>query len=325
MVELGDLKQVAIRQLWPYEARDFTPWLVENIDRLSEAIGLDLEVSAREAGVGDFSLDILAKDLGTGRSVIIENQFGATDHDHLGKLITYAAGTDATAIIWITESIRDEHRQAIEWLNRRTDGDLHFFAVVLEAVQIDESRPAIMFKPVVYPNEWQRTTREKVEHQASPRGESYRAFFQGLIDELREKYHFTGAKAGQPQNWYTFKSGIQGIGYGTSFARGGRVRVEVYIDQSDGDLNKALFDGLFEERSDIERLVGESIEWERLDAARACRIAIYREGSIEMPESALLDIRSWAIQRLLTLKQVIGPRVLAALNRNDEGSAARMP
>ncbi|MBI1785141.1 hypothetical protein HYR69_08350 [Candidatus Sumerlaeota bacterium] len=225
MQKLGEMKSINIRELWPNEAHDFTPWLQANIQQLGEALGLDLEISAREADVGDFSLDLLAKDLGTQRPVVIENQFGATDHDHLGKLFTYAAGVDADVVIWVTETLRDEHRQALEWLNRRTDEGLAFFAVVVEVVRIDDSHPAVRFKPEVVPNEWQRATRERAERQSSPKGEAYRRYFQSLIDELREKHRFTGARTAVPQSWYSFSSGVRsGITYGTSFALGKRVR-----------------------------------------------------------------------------------------------------
>lgn len=273
---------------------------------------MDLEVAAREADVGDFSLDLLAKDLGTGRHVVIENQFGATNHDHLGKLITYAAGIDAAAIIWCTEAVRDEHRQALEWLNRRTNAEIHFFAVVVEVMRIDQSRPAVTFKPVVFPNEWQRVTRETAERQSSPRAEAYRRYFQVLIDELREKHRFTGARVAQPQNWYLFPSGVQGVNYGTSFAQGGRVRAELYIDQGDAERNKALFDLLLGQKGEIEREFQEALEWERLDVRRASRIAAYREGTIEQSEEKLAEIRSWAIDRLLRLKRILGPRLAGA-------------
>ena len=320
MPDFGELKAVDIRGLWPNEARDFTPWLAENIERLGEALGMDLEIAAREADVGDFSLDLLAKDLGSGRHVVIENQFGATNHDHLGKLITYAAGVDAVAVIWLTETVRDEHKQALEWLNRRTDAGIHFFAVVVQVVRIDQSRPAFIFKPVVSPNEWQRAARESVERQ-SPRGEAYRRYFQILIDELRDRHRFTGARAGQPQNWYSFPSGVQGVSCGTSFAQGGRVRVEIYIDQGDADKNKALFDRLLAQKSAVERDLGESLEWERLDDRRACRIAVYRPGSIEQSEEKLAEIQTWAIDRLLRLKKVFGPRLAQAVSGADEGGA----
>jgi Domain of unknown function (DUF4268) len=312
MPDFGELTPVDIREVWANEAREFTPWLAENIERLGEALGMDLEVAAREADVGDFSLDLLAKDLGTGRPVVIENQFGATDHDHFGKLITYASGVDASAVIWLTESVRDEHRQALEWLNRRTDAEIHFFAVVVEVVRIDQSRPAVLFKPIVFPNAWQRVARETAERRVSPRGEAYRRYFQVLIDELRERHRFTGARVGQPQSWYLFPSGVQGVNYGASFAQGGRLRVELYIDQGDTERNKALFDFLLGQKADIEHDFGEPLEWERLDDRRASRIAVYRAGQIDQPDDRLAEIRAWTVERLLHLKKVLGPRLTRA-------------
>ncbi len=118
MKDFGEIKLVDIRDIWPNEATDFTPWLVDNIDRLGQALGMEIEVQEREADVGDFSLDIMAKDLGTGRTVVIENQLTETDHDHLGKLLTYAGGFDAGVLVWIAKKLRDEHRKALEWLNK---------------------------------------------------------------------------------------------------------------------------------------------------------------------------------------------------------------
>jgi len=311
MIDLAEIKSVNIRELWPNEAHDFTPWLAENVGRLSDSLGMDLEITAREADVGDFSVDLVAKDLGSGGQVVIENQFGTTNHDHLGKLITYAAGVDATAVIWLTESLRDEHRQALEWLNQRTDSETHFFGVVVEVIRIDGSRPAVQFKPTVYPNEPQKT-KKTVGQQPTPRMQAYRRYFQAVIDELREKHHFTTAKLGQLQNWYLFPSRVQsGVYYGANFAQGGRVRVELYIDQGDAETNKMLFDSLFEQKLDIEREFGQPLEWERLDERRASRIALYCDGHIELPEGQLREIRQWMIEHLLHLKETLNPRLEA--------------
>jgi hypothetical protein len=311
MSSFGELKKVSLREIWPHEAHDFTPWLAENVEELGIALGLELELVEREASVGDFSLDLLAKDLSTARTVIIENQLTATDHDHLGKLLTYAAGFEAYTVIWVSEVVRDEHRQAMEWLNQRTDAETAFFSVVVEVIQIDDSKPAFNFKPVVFPNEWQKSRKQKSpSNPVSLRGEKYRQYYQSLIDELREKHRYSGAKLGQPQNWYSFSaSGIRGILYSAVFAQGGRVRTEVYIDQQDFDKNKALFDALFSHAGEIAEEYGTPIEWERLDGKRACRIAVYRDGSIDDSDSDLEEIHNWHIENLLKVKEVFTPRI----------------
>lgn len=308
MREFGQLKRLNLRSVWPKEAYDFTPWLADNLQKLGEALGMDLELETREASCGDFSLDLLAKDLGRGRTVIIENQLTATDHDHLGKLLTYAAGFNATAIVWIADSIREEHRQALEWLNQRTDEETEFFGVIVEVLQIDESKPAFNFKPVVFPNEWQKT-KNRVASAPTSKGEAYRAFFQELIDELREKHKFTGARVGQPQNWYSFSSGIKGFLYSASFAQGSRMRAEVYIDLGEWEQNKQVFEAFLSEKEIIEKEFGATLEWERLDDSRASRIAIYRTGSVTSDLATLQEIHLWTVERLLKFKKVFGPRL----------------
>ncbi len=317
MSTFGELKKVPLRTLWPNETSDFTPWLAQNITALGSALGLELELTEREADVGDFSLDLLAKDLGTSNTVIIENQLTQTDHDHLGKLLTYAAGFNASVVIWVSESIRDEHRQALEWLNQRTDSVTLFFGVVAEVLQIDDSKPAYNFKPVVFPNEWQKSKKPRATNNISSKGEKYRDYFQLLIDELREEHKFTGAKAGQPQNWYSFSSGIQGILFGANFAQGGKARTEIYIDQGDQEKNKTLFDFLKTQSDQIESNYGTTLEWERLDDKRASRIAVYRDGVIESSDSELEELRKWHVDNLLQLKRIFSPVIKKLLNEKS--------
>ena len=317
MTDFGEIKQVDIRNIWPNEATDFTPWLVDNIDRLGQALGIEIEVQEREADVGDFSLDIMAKDLGTGRIVVIENQLTQTDHDHLGKLLTYAGGFDAGVLVWIAKELRDEHRKALEWLNEHTGPDVDFFGVVIEVVRIDDSKPAFNFKPVVFPNEWQKD-KGGSRPVASAKGEAYRAYFQDLIDELRTKHKFTGARVGQPQSWYAFSSGVRGVIFSNSFAQGGKVRAEVYIDMQDKDQNKNLFDRLLEQQAAIEKEYGAGLKWERLDDKRASRIAAYREGSIDAPAETRAELLQWSIENLLRLKKVILPQAKAILGKTQD-------
>lgn len=307
--QFGDLKRVTLRDIWPHEASSFTPWLAEHLADLGKALGLDLELQAREAPVGPFSLDLLAHDLGRNRPVIIENQIEPTDHDHLGKLLTYAAGYDASVVIWIAQDFRDEHRQTLDWLNQHTDENIEFFGVVVEVLRIDDSRPAFNFKLVAFPNEWRKQSIARTASQSSSLGEAYRAFFQPLFDELRDQHHFTNARAAQPQNWYSFAAGVKGFSYGANFPSGDQARVELYIDRLDADLNKRAFDDLYAQRDAIESAFGEPLSWERLDSKRASRVAVYRPGSIEDDAATIEDIRHWMVEKLLCMKSVFGPRL----------------
>jgi len=306
----GELSNVPLRDIWSHEAQDFTPWLATNINRLGKALGLELELTEREAGVGDFSLDVLAKDLGTNHTVIIENQLTQTDHDHLGKLLTYAAGFDASVIIWVSASIRDEHRQALDWLNQRTDETTQIFGVVVDVIRIDESRPAVTFKVVVSPNDWQKGARSRTSSApASSRGERYKTYFQSLIDCLREEHQFTNARSAQPQNWYTFSSGVTGIGYGANFTSQGKARSELYIDFGDAKENLFVLERLKDIREQIESQFHDDIFWEELEERRACRISLYTDGSIDMSDEDLEEVREWQISNLLRLREVFGPLI----------------
>ena len=307
-MNLGKIKRIKVRDVWPDEARDFTPWLRDNLSELGEKLQLDLETVRSEAAVGDFCCDLLARDLGRDRMVVIENQFGSTDHDHLGKMLTYAAGLEASSVVWVAEKIREEHRETLEWLNRHTDKQLEFFAVTIEVIQIDSSVPAPQMNVIVFPNEWQRGTRN-VAQENSPLAEAYKNWFQILIDELREKYKFTNARAAQFQNWYSFRLGISGIDLNTHFAQSGHLQAEVYIDWGSAEQNKAIFDALYSQRSEIEKEFGQPLHWSRLDDKRASRVGVAQTGTIESNEAELIELRVWVIQQLVKLKTVFYPRV----------------
>jgi hypothetical protein len=305
MTDFGVLKKVNIQEIWKNEASEFTVWLCNNLSALGVVLEMELELEKREADVGDFSLDILARDIGRNRLVVIENQFGRTDHKHLGQLLTYAAGYDSSAVVWIAEELREEHRQTLDWLNQNTTDNIDFYGVVIEVLRIDNSKPAYNFKLVAFPNEWRKTNISSGS-QPSEKREAYRVYFQNLIDALRTR-NFTNAQKGQLQSWYSFSSGLQGIIYSNSFAQGGRVRAELYIDRGDAKLNKDIFDKLLTNKIEIEKEFGEALEWERLDSKRASRIAIYRPGSIEEDDKILEEIKDWSIERLLKFKKVFAP------------------
>ena len=155
MINLGTLKEITdLRSIWPHEALNFTPWVAENVELLADAVGLDITVDETESSVGDFNVDIYASETGTDRKIIIENQLEDTDHDHLGKLITYASGKDADVVIWVVKHAREEHKAAVEWLNNHTDDKIGFFLCEIKLFQIGDSDIAPSFTVVERPNNW---------------------------------------------------------------------------------------------------------------------------------------------------------------------------
>ena len=162
---LGRLEPVDLRTHWPDEARDFTPWLAttENLDLLSATIGVDLELEGAEVPVGPYRADIVARDVASDTRVVVENQLEVTNHDHLGKALTYASGLDAPIIVWIAKKISDEHRQAIDYLNEKAAPQLRLFGIEMQLWRIGESSAAPLFKVVAMPNDWVATVKAQSE------------------------------------------------------------------------------------------------------------------------------------------------------------------
>jgi len=166
-MKLEALQETPLREIWNREA-DFTNWLIKskNLKLLSKEIGIAIssDKTQIEVSVGKFRVDILTQEENSTRKIVIENQFESTDHDHLGKIITYAAGFDAKIIIWIFEDVRDEHRQAIDWLNENTDEKVNFFAIKIELWKIGNSDPAPKFDIIAQPNYWVKALNESKGH-----------------------------------------------------------------------------------------------------------------------------------------------------------------
>ena len=310
--DLGTIKTVPMQEVWRREATDFTPWLARNLSYLSDKLGMELSPESTEVRIGDFSADIVARDLSTGRFVIIENQYGQSDHKHLGQIITYAAGRGASSVVWVAENIRPDHRVAIDLLNRGMKSVLRFYAVEASVIQIDNSRPAFTLDVICEPDEEEIQTPSPNGGESSERSQKYLTFFQGLIDDLSGR-QFTRARKAQPQNWYTFSSENSSVfTYGCSFAQHRRVRTEIYIDSGDANKNKRLFDLLFVQREALESAMGSELAWERLDDRRASRIALYRSGSIDSPTEELQEIQAWAITSLERFKTVFPSPIRSA-------------
>lgn len=313
-MDFGTIVEVPLRNQWAGEATDFTPWLSRNLDRVSEALGLELELETVEASAGDFTADIVAKDIGTNRRVVIENQFGGTDHKHLGQILTYSSVLKASVVIWIAEKVRPEHKSAMDFLNLNLKESLQIFAIEASIIRIDNSKPAFSLKVVCTPTEAPAVS-VAANAAATETQEKYRTYYQSLLDELRNVHKFTNARAAQPQNWYTFSSeNSKFYRYSTAFAQGRRVRVETYIDCGDKARNEAIFDHLYAQRTAIEAAFGRDLEWDKLESKRASRIATYRDGEIDAESEILAEIQKWCVANLLRMSQVLPPFLEKAIS-----------
>jgi hypothetical protein len=205
--QLGILEKVDLRDPWPREDTNFTPWLAkeENLKILSECIGMDLEWVETEARVGPFKADIICKETATDSLVLIENQLECTDHIHLGQLMTYAAGLDTVHIIWIAKSFNDEHRAALDWLNRITMEGFHFFGVEIELWKIGDSLPAPKFNVVCKPNDWQKSVKTGKEIVQSERSAMFKKLWSTFLDYMKPRFPDLSypKPAGSP--WIRFK------------------------------------------------------------------------------------------------------------------------
>ncbi len=308
--DLGTIKREDdLRRVWEHEAADFTPWLMENIGELGDSLGIRLEVEEREAPVGSYSLDILARDVENNRQVVIENQLEATDNPHLGQLLTYAAGYEANVIVWIARDFRDEHRDALDFLNRRTGEDTEFFGVEVELWRIDDSRPAVNFNLVATPNEWRKQT-VRAAGRVPERRRRYREFWRPLTDTLREEHNFIEPQSLNPKSYRSFPTvHAEGVKYDANFYSEKRAVVKLYIGGPDKDWNKELFDQLEEHKGDLEVEFGETFEWDRRSRGKTSEIRVVRPGSIDDDEETLAEIRAWMVERLLKFKRVFGPRL----------------
>lgn len=259
-MELGILKTVAPRQKWINEARDFTPWLSNNIEELGSALGLELEVENIEVAVGPYSADILAKDTGTGQYVVIENQLEKTNHDHLGKSITYASVLDASTIIWVATDFTPEHKKAVDWLNDHTSDNISIYGVQLELWQIDNSRAAVKFNVVCKPNDAvMRIARAIATDELT---ESKRFQFE-FWTKFRDKLALTRAiptlQTPRPQYWFDVTLGKSNIHLSnTCNTDQNTVGVRVYIESRIAD---TMLPYLESRKAEIETELGEVLTW----------------------------------------------------------------
>ena len=303
---IGRIDWVDIATVWPHEANDFTPWLAANLMLLGEELGMELELEGTEVPIGNFFLDILARDARSDAVVAIENQIASTDHAHLGQLLTYSAGRNAGIVVWIATEFRDEHRAALDWLNEGTRDSLNFFGVEVRAVKIGDSLPAPLFRLAAAPNAWSRDVEESQVGLTATQ-EKYVRYWKPLLEELRIKHGWSIGTRNK-DSYYAAGAGVGSGKFGRTmrFAWDGQARVELEIKSADKDWNKTAFDLLNESRTDIEEELGPML-WDRMDDAKMCRVGVSRPGRIDDSDEELDQIRAWMIEQVNRFRGTFRP------------------
>ncbi|MGI8527520.1 MAG: DUF4268 domain-containing protein [Pseudolabrys sp.] len=312
--QLGRLERIDLRNIWTTEATDFTPWLArpENLEELGKALGIGLEFEAQEKTVGPFRADILCKDIGGGDWVLIENQLERTDHVHLGQLLTYAAGLQAVTIVWIAGKFTEEHRAALDWLNKITDNKFRFFGVEVELWRIGTSPAAPKFNIISKPNDWSQSVKKAADAiddgELSETRIMQRDYWEALNPVLNSKGGpVAGNKKPQPQSWMSYPIGRADIHLGAAMnINRNWIRAELYISGANA---KAYFGLLEKQKEAIEQELGCRLEWEKLPAGQDSRISVALADANPKNADDWKRQHEWLTAKLNDMHRVFSPRV----------------
>ena len=270
-MELGKLKEVKLREVWKHEQYNFSSWLAEeeNINALGQELGLTLIDVETEKFIGGFRCDIVCKDELSGKVVLIENQLEQTNHEHLGKIITYASGMEASVLVWIVESAREEHKSAIEWLNNHTDDNLAFFLIEVHAYKIGDSLPAPQFQIVEKPNNFSKQVKKIVKDGSMNESMGHRLEFWNLLNEkLANNKSGLNIRKATTDHWYNFAIGSSKCHIAIELVnKKNLVRVTMYIDDC-----KEQYDKFYENKDAIEQNIDYKLTWDRLNGKKASLI-----------------------------------------------------
>ena len=268
---IGKLKKVNLRKVWMNEAKDFTTWLSDNLDILSDHIDCELSLLEREKKTGSFSADIFAEGP-NGETVVIENQLERTDHDHLGKLVTYLSNLEAKIAIWITSNPRPEHITAINWLNEISPVDISFFLVKVEAYAIGDSEPAPLFTTICEPSPEAKEIGEQKQNLAE-RHLKRIEFWKQLLDKAKEINSLHSSVSPSKDNWITAGAGKSGMGWSYSITLD-KGSVELFIDRGPDKKEETdqIYEMIIKNREKIEEAFSETLEWDKKEGRRVCRI-----------------------------------------------------
>lgn len=325
--DLGTLVPVDLRGHWLDEARNFTPWLAQeaSLELLSTTLGMELELEGMEVPVGPYKADILARDtLSSDSKVVIENQLGKTDHDHLGKTITYASGLDANVIVWIAREFSEEHRRALDFLNENAAPDLRCFGIEIQLWKIDGSRPAPLFKVVSSPNDYTSIIRTEREELTDTK-RLYLKFWSSFKEYCAREGTKLNLRKPRPQHWFSNAIGRSKFGLNlTASIQKHRIGCEIYIR---GVNAGEAFHLLQQQKQAIEAETGQLV-WMELPEGQDCRIVRYHSGMDLQDQSGWEEAHKWLKREAELFHMAFSERIKALPvlgGTPEENGAAEYP
>jgi hypothetical protein len=303
---IGKIKRTSLRDVWKHEALDFTTWLQENLDVINDALDISLSSAEREQSAGDFSVDLVAEDE-DGNPVVIENQLEKSNHDHLGKLLTYLVARDAKAAIWIVSDPRPEHVKAITWLNESSS--VSFYLVKIEAIKIEDSLPAPLLTLVVGPSEEAKGVGEKKKEWEEREIIRHR-FWTELLDKAAKETDLYATVSASKGNWIATGAGKSGLRYKCSITKHSTT-AELYIDRGkeSGTQNEDIFDQLITFKEAIEDTFGEPLDWRRLEGNQHCRVGKQIDTGGYRDEDQWPAIHQAMIKAVIRLEKAFRPYI----------------
>jgi hypothetical protein len=308
---LGEFETVDLRTIWNNEATDFTPWLAkaENLERLSKALGMDLETTGTEQSVGPYRADLLCKDAFSGHAVLIENQLEKTNHNHLGQILTYSAGLNVKTVVWIASRFTDEHRAALDYLNEITEEGYSFFGLEIELWKIGNSVPAPKFNIVSRPNTWTKNVRESNQQhgeltEIKRQQLAYWSAFKEFMDARKGSVR---CQNGSPQHWVNMSIGKSGFWL---TARVNSLKSIISADfRFKTPSSKALFHQFYSDKEAIEKEFGGELEWFELPEGKESYVTVTKYKADFRSESDWDSQFAWLAERLEKLDNVFRKRV----------------
>ena len=303
---VGKLERVPLREVWKHEELDFTRWLRDNIEVLNDVVGLSLANVESEQRTSEFRVDLVAEDA-AGDPVVIENQLEKSDHEHLGKLITYLTALAGRAAIWIVADPRPEHVGAITWLNE--SGGADFYLVKVEAVKIGDSEPAPLLTLIVGPSEATREVGE-TRKDVAERHNLRERFWMELLPKAKERTKLHANISPSTDNWIAARTGKSGLSL-LYVIRMHDSQVGLNIDRGKDrdEENKAIFEALAQSRETIESDFGGSLLWDKVEGRRTC--TIWKQFSLGgyRDESRWPEIQEAMIDGMVRLEAALRPHI----------------